>query len=342
MTSYDKYVFALCVIVFAVLTVLFTMLVASVAKLSITAIRCGVEDANIVAEYEKGKLKKKKRSVAGICFSALLCLVFFFLCFVSLYTKIVERDKTSNFPVFRAVYSSSMSEKNEKNGYLFSENLGDQFNRFDLILTRPLPDEFDLKLYDIAVYQSKDGDLIIHRIVGIEEPNEKHPDGRLFVFQGDALNTKDKYPVTYGQLRGVYCGERIAFAGSFVLFLQSPAGILCVLLIVFGMIAIPRMERQLLKAKRRRLAFLYRQYLKEKARGKRVGATAAKKRVATKTTSAKAANTAKKQGGVKSVKSVKSIKRLNSEKAASRKQTALKIVPQKAKIAEKQNGRKKK
>jgi hypothetical protein len=57
-------------------------------------------------------------------------------------------------------------------------------------------------------------------------------------------------------MRGIYRGERTPFIGSFILFMQSPAGWLCVLLIVAAIIATPILERILKKAKDERLALL--------------------------------------------------------------------------------------
>ena len=46
-------------------------------------------------------------------------------------------------------------------------------------------------------------------------------------------------------MQGIYEGSRIPFVGSFVLFLQSPAGWLCVLLVIFAMIATPVVEKKI-------------------------------------------------------------------------------------------------
>jgi hypothetical protein len=112
--------------------------------------------------------------------------------------------------------------------------------------------EEDLELYDIVVYK-RDDMYIIHRIVGIEEPNEKHPNERYFLLQGDAVGSSDPFPVLYSQMQGIYKGERIPYVGSFIMFLQSPAGWLCMLLVVFVMIVTPIVERILDREKRARL-----------------------------------------------------------------------------------------
>ena len=54
----------------------------------------------------------------------------------------------------------------------------------------------ELELFDIVVYEYEDI-LIVHRIIGIEEPNEKYPDSRLFMLQGDANEYPDNMSVSY-------------------------------------------------------------------------------------------------------------------------------------------------
>ena len=115
-----------------------------------------------------------------------------------------------------------------------------------MIFTYKLPAEEDLELYDIVVYEVDDI-LVIHRIVGIEEPNNSHKE-RYFLLQGDAIERPDRFPVYYSQMKAIYRGERIPFIGSFVTFMQSPAGWLCVILLVFTMIALPVVEKKLQKA----------------------------------------------------------------------------------------------
>jgi hypothetical protein len=147
-----------------------------------------------------------------------------------------------------------MSEKHEKNDYLFNNDLNDQFQTFDLILTYKLPKEEDLKLYDIVVYEVDDI-LVIHRIVGIEEANDKHSE-RYFLLQGDAIERPDRFPVYYSQMKAIYRGERVPFVGSFITFMQSPAGWMCVILMAVTVIALPLIERKIKKVADERLVVL--------------------------------------------------------------------------------------
>lgn len=54
-------------------------------------------------------------------------------------------------------------------------------------------------------------------------------------------------------MRAIYEGEKIPFVGSFVYFMQSPPGYLCIILLFIGFIVTPIIEKILWKKKLRRL-----------------------------------------------------------------------------------------
>lgn len=254
MSNYELYVFFLCFIVFTLLTALFTTMIVCIVKQSIRLIRCGEEDETIKKEYKRNKSRKSNRvaQVLNTGLSVLICVVMLVLFVFSICTKIGGCVCLGNIPSYKVVNSGSMSVKNEHNDYLFNNNLNDQIQTFDLIQIHRLPDEFDLELYDIVVYEVDDI-LVVHRIVEIEEPNDKHPDERWFTLQGDNVENPDRFPVRYSQMRAIYRGNRIPFIGSFVMFMQSPAGWLCILLIVFAMVATPVVEKKINREIRLRL-----------------------------------------------------------------------------------------
>ncbi len=255
MTGFELYVFFLCLIVFVALTTLFTIFTAWIVRLLIRLIRHGAEDEKIKKEYYKAQCKCGGNCFSGIfdkIVSALFCVLFIGVFLFSLALNLSEEKMVGDVPVMRVVQSGSMSKKYEKNTYLFDNDLNDQIQTFDIIITEKLPNEKDLKLYDIVVYEVDDT-LIVHRIVKIEEPNKTHPDSRWFTLQGDNVQYPDKTPVVYSQMKAIYKGVRIPYIGSFVSFMQSPAGYLCILLIVFGTIAIPVVEKILEKEREKRL-----------------------------------------------------------------------------------------
>lgn len=252
MSEQELYSFFLSLIVFVILTGFFTVLLAYSVKLKIALIRCGAIDKEIQKEYEKEKNKLRNDgwfvTLLSRIFAAVLCVVFAF----SMILAFTENTLFEDIPTLKVVKSDSMSEKNKLNKYLFENELDDQFDTYDLILCEKLPDEFDLELYDIVIYDYK-GTAIVHRIVEIIEPDETHPDHRYFRTQGDAVSSPDGSLVFYDQMLGVYEGNRVPFVGSIVIFLQSPAGWLCVILLLFTLIAAPIVENKLVSERLIRL-----------------------------------------------------------------------------------------
>ncbi len=255
MSNYEIYVMILCVIVFVLLTALSTACVWIITRFSVRLIRSGAEDERILAEHRKKQNKKSNKviKIVDYAFSGIVCLVLVVVFICSLFVGCSKKPDGDTFSsAYRVVRTDSMARKNSKNTYLTENGLNDQIQTFDLIRTEKLPDEMELELYDIVVYETDDM-LIIHRIVEIEEPNAAHPNCRYFRLQGDAIDSPDRFPVRYEQMRAIYRGDRTPFIGSFILFMQSPAGWICILLIVSAMIVSPILEQLLQKEKYKRL-----------------------------------------------------------------------------------------
>ena len=258
MTQHELYTFILCLIVFVALTALFSALLTIITRLILKQIRAGMEDAEILKEYQDGlKQKKQPRAweFASAVFSGIVCVLLFAVFFFSVTLHLTEGKFTAGISSLKVVKSESMSEKHGDNRYLHDNGIDNHLQVYDLIVVEALPEESELALYDVVVYEKK-GDLIIHRIVGIEEPNERHPDKRYFTLQGDAVKYKDEFPVTYDQMHAVWNGARIPFVGSFVMFMQSPAGWLCILLVLFALISTPLVEKKITREKGIRLQIM--------------------------------------------------------------------------------------
>lgn len=255
--EFDIYQFILCAFVFVLLTAIFTFLVCVLVKYSLRLTKAGLNDEKIKIEYEK--TKDKKPSVIGKILDRVLLLI----CSVAIFASFAMSISVSlscngnkikaGLPAVNVVRSGSMSYVSPNHKYIKEGQLTNQLQRFDVVFITEVPKEADLKVNDIVVYEFR-GDFIIHRIVAIEEPNETHPNERHFLLQGDANDIPDRFPVKYEQIKGIYTGNRIPFIGSFVLFMQSPAGWLCILLVIFAMIATPIAEKKLKQARLARLA----------------------------------------------------------------------------------------
>ena len=255
MAGFDVYVFVVCMIVFVLLTASFGCGITHITKLTVKLIRTGAEDKKIKTEYDK-YVKNHKGNCALSCVDRVVSLCLFVIVLAAfifaLTTNIKGNEKVGETPVLQVVQSGSMSYKSEYNEKVYGKDeIDNQIQVFDLIWVHQLPAEQDLQLYDIVVYELE-GSLVAHRIVGIEEPNEKHSE-RHFLLQGDAVANPDRFPVKYEQMVGIYRNQRIPFVGSLIMFLKSPAGFVCILLVIFGVFITPIGEKRIWKIKLERL-----------------------------------------------------------------------------------------
>lgn len=252
MTGFELYVFFLCLIVFIALTALFSFMICYIAKQKVILVTNGLEDDKIKAKLNK-QLDKKSTKAGRIMeliekiASITLCACLAVLLIVTSISSCRGDTKVDSLPAIKVIASTSMAEKYEENKYLFNNNLDDQLQLFDVVLLHQLPKEEDLQLYDIVVYEHITGALLIHRIIGIEEPNAEHPNERHFLLQGDAVHYPDTYPVRYSQMRSIYRGEKIPNVGSFVYFMQSPAGIICIILLLVSLVLMPIADNFILR-----------------------------------------------------------------------------------------------
>jgi len=256
MAGYQVYQFILSFIVFVILTGLFSFFIVWVLKLNLQLINSGTHDEKITTEYKKQQAKKPTLfgKIIDKVVLVLCCVAVFGAFSFSIAVEANDGKVCTGLPVLNVVESDSMSFVSEDNKYSYGKGYTDQFQMLDIVLTHELPAEEDLKIGDIVVYQ-QNKIMVIHRIVAIEEPNDKHSE-RYFLLQGDANKNADMFPVKYSQMKSIYKGERIPFVGSFIKFMQSPAGWLCILLVVFAIVATPLADKKLVNAKIARLKLM--------------------------------------------------------------------------------------
>ena len=250
LSGYDLYVFFLCLVVFVLLTVLSAVMLTVIVRLTVRIIRTGEEDEKILKEYLKAQKTGRKSGGLDKVVTLLFGLFFFALFAFSIFLNVQDKVPFDDIPVMKVVQSDSMSEKHKNNGYLYENGLNDQFDTFDLIFIEKLPKEEALKLYDIVVYEYDDTQ-IIHRIIKIE--TDEQTGEKKYTFRGDNVKNSDVEKVSYSQMKGIYKGKRIPYVGSFISFMQSPAGWLCILLIVIAFVATPIMEKKIEKEREKRL-----------------------------------------------------------------------------------------
>ena len=256
----ELYIFGLCFVVFAALTILLTTLIVVLARQHLRLVSLGAEDEKIREEYDNRHNQSKFLNALGFIINLTVCILLVIAFGFSVAVKVYERQNRNDTKLgsLHVVRSDSMAKAYEKNEYLFKNGLDsaeNNFRLFDIIYTNPVPPEEDIELYDVIVYQL-DEMLIVHRIVKIEKPNEKHPDEIYYYFCGDNNIYVDPKPVTYDQMRGIWNGQKIEHVGSFILFMQSPAGYLCIILMLFAVFVAPIAIKKIEDARRERYRIL--------------------------------------------------------------------------------------
>ena len=108
---------------------------------------------------------------------------------------------------------------------------------------------YDIKLYDVIAYRNDTQINIIHRIIDIDYGLETK-----YVTRGDVYDSSktDSYRPVYEDIIGRYTGKRIPGVGIFILFLQSYAGIITVLSLVYCLIMIDSMSNKINKVQAER------------------------------------------------------------------------------------------
>jgi len=114
-----------------------------------------------IKKQSKGKIVLNVLSYVGV-------FVFFFLALVCAIAKF-QGAKFSLFGNrYDVVLTNSMSRKNDAHKD-FLEGHDDQFQAFDLAVSKPVTSQEELKVYDIVIYTDKYVGTNMHRIVNIEE-----------------------------------------------------------------------------------------------------------------------------------------------------------------------------
>lgn len=121
--------------------------------------------------------KQKSKKILGI-----LSYVLVFLLFICSLLCLIARFNGAKFSLFGnrydVVLTDSMSYKNEVYAdYLANDN--NQFNRFDLAISRKLPSPEELKEHDVVIYTDRSIGTNMHRIVEI---NTSHYEDVIFTY----------------------------------------------------------------------------------------------------------------------------------------------------------------
>ena len=234
----------------------FTVLYLNYANSQVASIKSGSADLDLIDDtiYHNMNGKKRYRRVLRvtkqILFYIAIAILIPFLA-LSLYTKMSNGIAMIDGRGVIVVASGSMSEKNSANPYL--DAIDNQLDTYDLITIESVQSDADLQIYDIIAYRNNEGINVIHRIVGTDIGK----DGEVrYITRGDSNNASDSYKPSLDDVLGKYSDKRIPYVGIFFMFLQSYAGILTVLAVIYCLIMIELISGRIYNAQGDRLEIL--------------------------------------------------------------------------------------
>ncbi len=241
-----------CVISFSVV---FTILFRNYYITNIENVKAGREDADLIeqAVYQQkeasNKTKRAFKKAFRIIEYVIMSLITAFFIF-SMYSRFSGNILMFGKHSFIVIATDSMSLKNSNNAYLTEYDLNNQFNAHDIIGLAPYDSEDDIKLYDVIAYKSRDEVVIVHRIIKIETLEDG---SKAYHTRGDknAVDDDNNFYgayLTYDDIIGHYTGARIPELGIFIIFVQSNAGIITIVSIVYCLLMYDRLNNKYEKA----------------------------------------------------------------------------------------------
>lgn len=241
MSSTDIITLIVTIVCLVSFSAVFTILFHHYYKTNTEEVLSGKEDIELIdnaidEEKEKRNKTKKTFKLVGKIASRVLLGAIFVIFLFAIVAKIRDNSMPFGDSTAIVIASGSMSQKN--NDYVKNnDDLNNQFDTYDIIGLSRYHSQEDVKLYDVVAYKNKKNVTIVHRIVEIKTDSEGNV---TYLTQGDSNTSADNVGgsqysgyLTYDKIIGYYNGTRLKGIGIFVIFLQSPAGIVTVLSIVY-------------------------------------------------------------------------------------------------------------
>ena len=241
-----------CVVSFSVV---FTILFRNYYMTNIESVKAGREDTDLIEQaiYEENQSKSKGKKIAKKVFRiseyVILGLISAFFLF-SLYSRFTGNSLPFGEYSMIVIATDSMSIKNSNNSYLEDNELDNQFDAYDIIGVSPYHSQDEVQLYDVVAYKDDHETIIVHRIRVIETLSDGtivyHTRGDKNAIDDD--NNRYGAHLTYDRIIGHYNGNRIKNIGIFIIFVQSNAGIITIVSIVYCLLMYDRFNNKYEKA----------------------------------------------------------------------------------------------
>ncbi len=176
--------------------------------------------------YVEKQKNTKPRKTIKIISNVFLCIFYlFFVCM--LIAAVYIKSSGDVFSLLDTsclvIKSGSMEEKNEKNTYLFENNLNNQISTYELITIQKVKED-ELQLYDIVAFKNSKNEIIVHRIIQVYQENDEV----FYMTRGDANDGSASYEIKikYEDIIGRYTGYHNFYLGVFIYYFQSGIGLI--------------------------------------------------------------------------------------------------------------------
>ncbi len=140
-----------------------------------------------------------------------------------IYMNTTDQPIFINNTSYIVIQTGSMEEANPDNEYLLENDLDDQIKQYSLIGIEHT--DFDkVELYDVIAFHDSDGNIIVHRVVGIHDDDGE----RTLQTRGDSNNASmdDEMAIAKKDFIGTYDGYQNYGLGITVTYLRSTLGII--------------------------------------------------------------------------------------------------------------------
>lgn len=190
----------------------------------------GIEQAEVQTASVRKKTKGEKWSL-GICIA--VCALMLPILIFNIVLIFESAIHPNNVPSFFGV----------KPMIVMSDSMYPEIKFGDMIVSKSVKNENDLKVGDVITFREKTGSVVTHKISRIETDGEgvkrfvtygtnnyaRNSDGTAKLVDGKVIYTEDAEWIPFSQVEGKYTGTRIAGLGSVILWMQTTWGlIICI------------------------------------------------------------------------------------------------------------------
>ncbi len=174
---------------------------------------------------EEVRFKKKKQDMSVNVVLAILYIILIFIFAGGMHSRLSTGTTNYFGNSYLVIKTGSMETVDNSNTYIYDYNLNNQITQYSLIQMDEVKEE-DMRLYDIYAFYGKDNEIIVHRLIAINEG----ANGLTYTFRGDANPASAPYErnISFDRVIARYNGNSNYIFGVITLYLSSNIGLITI------------------------------------------------------------------------------------------------------------------